>query len=308
MTQSFWPDGFVIRAPRLDEAEQVTALICAGNLATLGEADWSIEEMRADWNRLGFELARDARIVVAPDGRLAAYAEVWARPNAAQIGGNSLVHPDFRYLELEDALTDLAEWLAAQHAPLPIRWHKEEKNGHMLAARGYEAKRWHWRMRIDFAGPPPEPRWPDGCGFRIMQEADERATQALIEQAFTQPDRAAVSFEEWRRLLIEREDFDRSLFFVATCGGEIVGAAACYLFGGMEEGWVRQLAVAEGYRGRGLGQALLRHAFGEFYRRGTHRAGLGVDAHNPSATKLYLGVGMHALEKYVMYEKASTGK
>ena len=54
-----WPHDFVIRPPRPDEAEQVTALICACDMADTGEPDWSVEETRADWARLGFDPARD---------------------------------------------------------------------------------------------------------------------------------------------------------------------------------------------------------------------------------------------------------
>ena len=42
--------------------------------------------------------------------------------------------------------------------------------------------------------------------------------------------------------------------------------------------WVNQLCVRRPWRRRGLGLAMLHHCFGEFYRRGKQRVGLGVDA------------------------------
>jgi ribosomal protein S18 acetylase RimI-like enzyme len=57
---------------------------------------------------------------------------------------------------------------------------------------------------------------------------------------------------------------------------------------------------------RGLGLALLRHAFGEFRQLGECRAGLGVDADNPSgATRLYERA-VQVLYAATVYEKELT--
>lgn len=301
MTEHKWPTDFTIRAPRRDEAQQVADLICACDIADTGEPDWDVEETRGDWIRLGFDLARDARVVVAPDGRLAAYTDVFRRPNAVEVAANTCLHPDDRSPQLKEALLNLAEALAGQHAPLPVRWVMRAEEGSVLAARGYQPQRWLWRMRIDFTEAPAAPEWPAGFSVRTMAPQDEPRVHQLIEAAFVRPGRAAVAYEEWRHFIVEREDFDRSLAFLALHGDEIVGTAMCLL--NTDEGWVRQLAVDGPYRGRGLGQALLRHAFGVFYRRGATRAGLGVDANNPSATKLYLGVGMASQQEYIQFER-----
>ncbi len=69
-------------------------------------------------------------------------------------------------------------------------------------------------------------------------------------------------------------------------------------------GWVDTLAVLRPWRRKGLGMALLRHSFAEFYRRGTHKIGLGVDAQNlTGATRLYERAGMHVARQYDAYEK-----
>lgn len=55
---------------------------------------------------------------------------------------------------------------------------------------------------------------------------------------------------------------------------------------------------------RGIGRALLRHSFNEFYRRGKRKVGLGVDAQNlTGALRLYEGAGMHIDQAYDHYEK-----
>jgi ribosomal protein S18 acetylase RimI-like enzyme len=64
------------------------------------------------------------------------------------------------------------------------------------------------------------------------------------------------------------------------------------------------LGVRRPWRKRGLGLALLNHAFGEFYLRGKRKAGLGVDAENlTGALKLYEKAGMHVHKQFDMFEK-----
>ncbi|MNC98740.1 hypothetical protein D3C83_167960 [compost metagenome] len=49
--------------------------------------------------------------------------------------------------------------------------------------------------------------------------------------------------------------------------------------------------------------ALLMHSFGEFYRRGHRKTGLGVDASNlTGALRLYERAGMHVFRQYDRYE------
>jgi ribosomal protein S18 acetylase RimI-like enzyme len=49
---------------------------------------------------------------------------------------------------------------------------------------------------------------------------------------------------------------------------------------------------------------LLRHVFGEFYRRGRPRIALGVEATNAQAYSLYEKVGMQRVRQYDEYRKA----
>jgi len=62
--------------------------------------------------------------------------------------------------------------------------------------------------------------------------------------------------------------------------------------------------VRRPWRRKGLGLALLLHSFGEFYRRGRRRVGLGVDAQSlTGATRLYEKAGMRVARVYNTYEK-----
>jgi ribosomal protein S18 acetylase RimI-like enzyme len=70
---------------------------------------------------------------------------------------------------------------------------------------------------------------------------------------------------------------------------------------------VRLLGVRRPWRRRGLGRALLLHAFGEFRRRGFSRSALGVDAESlTGANRLYERAGMHVAARFDIYEKVLT--
>jgi GNAT superfamily N-acetyltransferase len=68
--------------------------------------------------------------------------------------------------------------------------------------------------------------------------------------------------------------------------------------------WFGALGVLKPWRRRGIGSAVLRHAFAEFHRRGESHVGLGVEAQNPTAAKrLYEQAGMRVIKEDVVYEK-----
>ena len=69
-------------------------------------------------------------------------------------------------------------------------------------------------------------------------------------------------------------------------------------------GWVDVLGTRREHRRKGLGDALLRYAFRELYRRGARRIGLGVDSENPTgATRLYERAGMRVASQSDVYAK-----
>ena len=58
------------------------------------------------------------------------------------------------------------------------------------------------------------------------------------------------------------------------------------------------------WRKRGLGLALLRHAFAEYHQRGVRKVGLSVDAESiTGAPRLYGRAGMRVKESYIIHRK-----
>jgi mycothiol synthase len=176
---------------------------------------------------------------------------------------------------------------------------------------GYKHLRSSYHMLIEMDAPVPDPMFPEGITLRTYQtEADAEAIYLAVEDSF----RDHFGFvEEPLEQGLKRfkhfwlgEDADKTLLFMAMDGDQVAGINLCreHSFDDPDMGWVGTLGVRRPWRKRGLGLALLRHSFNEFYRRGKRKVGLGVDAQNlTGALRLYEGAGMHVHQTFDQYEK-----
>jgi mycothiol synthase len=161
-------------------------------------------------------------------------------------------------------------------------------------------------MWIDLDERIPEPVWPPGIEVRAYRrDADEVAVYEAHQEAFSEePDFTRDPFDDWVKWSY-RDPFDPGLWFVARDGADVAGICLGRpeRGGNPSLGWVNILGVRKPWRGRGLGLALLRHAFREFRSRGKARVGLGVDGRNPTAIHLYERAGMTAEGSLMWYVK-----
>jgi ribosomal protein S18 acetylase RimI-like enzyme len=173
----------------------------------------------------------------------------------------------------------------------------------LVTSRGHRDVRHFLTMRIDLDETPEPPTWPRGIVVDTFEPEDERAFHSALGEAFAQEwGVVQTEFDEWRRLRLEDPDFDPTLWFVARDGGELAAGARCELL--FDGGWIAAIGVRPAWRRRGIGRALLLHAFAEFRRRGKTVVRLGVDAENPTgAAHLYEGAGMTVEFEDVVYEK-----
>lgn len=294
------------RAPRPDEAQAVTDLVIACDVDEFGRPDYELDDLLTDWHMPGFELSQDAVIVL--DGEtLVAYA-AFIRNDYVDV----YVHPEHRNRDIGKELLEWSERRAVERAVdgQEVRLGQVLTSSHdgarrLLERRGYEPVRTYWRMSMPLESNPPSPVWPEGVIVRTFdQERDTRAVYGLVQDAFGDNERhTAESFEEWQAFMIDREAFEPGLWFIAESSGEIVGCVLCPNY--EDEGWVRQLAVARGWRRRGLGTALLRQAMAELHRRGRREIGLVVDSWNRTGAKeLYERAGMTVAREHTRYEKS----
>jgi mycothiol synthase len=182
---------------------------------------------------------------------------------------------------------------------------------------GYRHTRSTYHMIIEMTTPVPAPEFPAGITLRTYNPGTDAEAVYRAEQEAFRDHRGFVEqpFEDglkrWKHNR-EHEGFDPTLYFLATDGlsGEIAGLSICRpsSYYDADRGWVRSLSVRRPWRKRGLGLALLRHSFNEFYRRGKRKVGLGVDAENlTGALRLYESAGMHVDQAYDSYEKELRG-
>lgn len=295
------PGNVAARPPEPRDLGAVIEVIAASELTDTGVVDVTLEDVRSDWQRPSFDLANDA-VVVTGDGRVLAYAEVfegraWVR-----------VHPDAHGRGIGAALLrwteERARALASGSGKLGQTVSDDEPAAAaLLVSNGY-AVRWHtWVFQKTLGEEPAEPSLPAGVTLRTFEPGrDDRATFELIDTAFSDwPDRdPSMRFEDYAASYLRREDFDPGLTFLLEDEGELVGAAMCFVYNG--EGWVQQLAVKRSHRGRGLGGALLRISFREFFRRGLRTAGLSTESRT-GARGVYEHVGMRVIRSYTRYSK-----
>lgn len=147
------------------------------------------------------------------------------------------------------------------------------------------------RLRKDLRRPLPPYAVPDGIRIVQFKDAQAREAHALLAAAYSKGGGTVGIFEEWWPNLINDSEYDQASFFVALDAQErMVGLAQCW-----SVPYVKDLVVAADWRRRGLGEALLRHAFAFFQLRGEPYIDLKVDLDNPSsAERLYRRLGMEA--------------
>src|SRR4029079_2158282 len=148
-----------------------------------------------------------------------------------------------------------------------------------------------WRRLDD--GELPVPRWTEGVTVRTYTDADAAAVHALLDEAYAGWDEHYVRrpHDDWLAFITAHEDFDPELWFLVERNGDLVACALHWkVF--QQRGWVKDIVVREQERGKGLGTALLQHAFRVYADHDAVRIGLKVDSTNPTgAPKLYERAG-----------------
>ena len=306
------PDGFQMRHPTMDDLNAVHHVITTSDLAYLGSADITLDEVRTDWLAPTFNMQKDAWVVTDSAGQIVGYASAGQQEHV-RIHSEVLVLPEYSRLGLQDVLLARLEQWAREQVPqarpdarvalMSYIAQGDEQGALSLQRHGFKEIRRSWNMEITMNEAPAEPEWPAGISVRTFRPGDERVVFDTDEEAFKDHwGHIPGNFERWMHWTVERETFDPTLWFLAYDGDQIAGVSLCAHRD--ELGWVDTLGVLRPWRKLGLGKALLQHSFGEFYRRGTRTVGLGVDAQNlTGATRLYERVGMHVVRVYINYEK-----
>jgi mycothiol synthase len=274
-----------VRPARWDDIDGVVDLLDSRERVAYGQSEVKLVYILGDWQLPSFEVGRDNWVAVEA-GRVTGYASVSATQNLVHAAPDAAVGDRLLACAVErsrergfDALRTI---VATADGPLQA----------LVKRHGFVRESEIVRMWKPLGGDDPPPRWPDGVRVRTYEPEDATRVKRLLDDAYLGWDSRYVPMaqEAWERSITGDADFDAGSWWLVEEDGELLGCALNW-----RAGWVKDLAVREQDRGRGIAKALLLHAAGEFSRRGVTRLGLKVAADNPTgAVQLYERLGFVA--------------
>jgi len=315
-------EPFYLRPTTNDDLEEAVDLFNLCSKHMMGKNEVTLSDVRVEWLLPDFDLQKATRVAVDGQGQLVGYVEVWdidELPVDMWVWGR--VHPEYEGLGIGSALMDWAVQRTRQairRVPQDLRvaMRSGTHNGYGPAVAlfedlGMKPIRHFYTMALELDEKPPVPQWPDGISVRPMKGVEEApAVVSAVRDAFRdhwgyieQP--YEKELEHWLHFMKNDELFNPDLWYLAMDGDEIAGVSLCMRQSREDKdmAWVRTLGVRRPWRRQGLGLALLHYSFGEFYRMGQSRAGLGVDASSlTGATRLYKRAGMRPIRQFDTFE------
>ena len=288
-----------IRPARRDDLSDIVAVMNAVDVAQLGEADTTEQDVAGGWEESGFDLEADA-FVAESQGRLMGYAElyhrgaddydldVFADPGADPSPAGPLLDAALQRAQVHaGAGSRLATWV-------PVG----DPTGEVYAERGFEPLRQFVRMRHSGDHVVAAPDAPHGVVVRQFDaERDARAVYDVLRDAFAHHVRPmAETFEQFTERHMRHADFNPAFWAVAVADGDIVGAITAFNHGDI--GFIRHVGVTADRRGRGIGGALVAWVLHELGVAGQRRVDLGVDVEDEvGAVRLYESLGFTTLQR-----------
>ena len=317
------PQGYSMQSITLGDVPRLAQFANAYVRRFTGRNAMSEKRMELMLSAPGMDLAESARVILDSAGDLAGAGFVFHRDPHVSVHAFGLVGEAYLGLGIGRCLhswmferAQSAVEIAPKDARVVIRQNTfdgDKAAEAFLEAADYVQTRHYWRMSIELREPPPLPDWPDGLALASFDpERDLEEIVHASRDAFRDHyGMVASSFEaeaERTRHWIERDPtFDPSLQSLAhaPADGAIAGFCLCAAHdaGDVTTGYVQSLGVRRAWRRRGLGRALLLHAFGVFRQRGKESVALHVDSQSlTGATRLYESVGMRVDELSHTYE------
>ncbi|GAA1839488.1 GNAT family N-acetyltransferase [Asanoa iriomotensis] len=310
------PDGWTTRRPTIDDLPAILDLMRASDIDATGEPETSDDDVKAALTSPHVDPARDCWLAYTPDGRLGGWAYIDNENGGDKEFVEVYVHPDGgapSRAPLLDLLVRRVAERATEHGYAEII----AKAGALPTERDYVAEieaagfafvKRYARMRRSLAGVTPAPL-PAGMTIRLVRpddEADLRLFHRIYDTGFRDAyDYQPRDYDTWKSYVDGLSSVAWDEWFIA----EVDGVPAGILMSAdqmleQNEGWIKNLTVLREFRRRGVGGALLRHAFTVYAAKGRAQAGLGVDLTSPTrAANVYRAAGMTALFEADIFER-----
>lgn len=322
MELNFSRDGkqYIIRPATLGDAYDVTRLVNICSQDLYGKDELEVGELMNDWQMEEVNLQQDS-ILLFEDDELIAYADlVGLVPPYVRYPLMARVHPDHKghgygWLINRWAMGRVTESL--ERAPQGTRvfltslvHERDQEARQLLEDLGGKMERISWLMERELKGEVQNGDLQEGYSLRVAKPEEYYEFFKIQQEAFRDhwgyievPDKEG--FTHFLERYTKDPNYQPELFFVAEYHGQIAGilsatASSSY---GEDYGWISALGVLPEHRRKGLGKALLLHAFQEMQLFGSRMVGLGVDSQNlTGATGLYEQAGMYIASKFFRYE------
>ena len=241
-------------------------------------------------------------ITLNPDSsRKRFYLDIYTRPGA----------------ETLSASLDLALELAREYDPEYRLWLGTQSNDFdyksLLESREFTILRKYWTLEMKL--PVDIVSGSDSLGvireLDLDKEEDLRTYHEVHQDSFSQHfGFMPRHFNEWSELVIRDKDEIKMQAWLISVNGYPAGFVDIndeQLHN--DSGYVSGLGVRQAFQGRGLGEALLRHAIQVNSELGRSKLCLSVDAGNESgALRLYEKVGMKPISEWHQYENLNWSK
>ncbi|MFI7052387.1 GNAT family N-acetyltransferase [Streptosporangium canum] len=262
--------------------------------------------------------------LAAWDGdRMVAFGVTACRPAADPVHQMTLwgaVHPDYRRRGLGRHLLDWAvRTTPVLHGrrfpgqPLELHVHAFDSNAGAAAlatGAGMTPVRWFYGMSRDLGPEPPAIGLPGGLKIVPYGEDLAEAAREVRNASFTDHwGSVPHTPESWKNAIVGVQAFrPEGSFLVQDGSGGNVAVLLTHYFEadteatGVREAWIQIIGTLREWRGKGVASALLAHALTEFRVQGYQRAGLGVDADNPTgALGIYTRAGFEIEHRTTTY-------
>ncbi len=293
------PEGLEFRTPTPEDARAVARLVNDSLLREIGMADLDPAELEDEWRRLG--PLNHLALLQANTGEIVGYLSTEVDDIRAHIYFEAYTSEDALGRGIGTALVEEAESRAkalAGRLQRPATLETDVNGGggrDLLDHCGFELIGRNFPMFVDLDERPPPAVWPEGVELRpYSQGVDDREFFEVMVRGFELD--SSINLGSW----LERQklpDYCPGLWWFTQSKEGPVGVIECrkQWHAQRDTGWIKNLAVLPDWRRRGVGRALLLHAFALFHDRGRARVVLGVDAANPTRAKdFYERVGMYA--------------